>query len=566
MRREAVQRGRVPPSQHSLLASTAHHQLSAAFASISGSAAAASNAVALINRAHYSQAVGYSNNSSSYTGSFMAGLGSVEQQTTNSSNFASSLTANHHPSSAAIAAAALNNHQYLSSFVSLLLRADPYPTTASDQTPPSLPLPSESVAHLNPMITANSMSNPLSINNNLSPKLSPLSAKNDGSPTAKFINHNNHHNTQHQVSSMEISTNVACNSPSSIETQAILNVSSNGSTTSDSSCSPVASPRQHANRSIERTIERAADRTPIKVDSNQPSPARRESGSSSPVSKKVKEANGGNKANQADSSGICNESSSPSSTQNHPGNFLQTSSSIEAHSPLSHSPVHCSSPKVPPNSCSAAAASSECLTNSANSAVCTSTFGAGQEDTAMANLTLSMSIDSICELAARLLFSAVEWAKALPFFAKLNTSDQVSLLRCTWAELFVLNAAQCGLPLHCGALLAMVSASDQSATASTTTSAANLVNSTERSLNSSNSSSSSSNSTSSTTNGELANPTASPSSAERMVQYMDIIRVFQEQIDKLRSMHVDQVEFSCLKAIVLFSNGKFCLEFWNPEM
>ena len=168
----------------------------------------------------------------------------------------------------------------------------------------------------------------------------------------------------------------------------------------------------------------------------------------------------------------------------------------------------------------------------------------------MANLTLSMSIDSICELAARLLFSAIEWAKALPFFSKLNTSDQVSLLRCTWAELFVLNAAQCGLPLHCGALLAMVSASDQST--------AGLVNSSERSLNSSNSSSSSSNSTSST-NGELPNqPAATPSSAERMVQYMDIIRVFQEQIDKLRTItpRVDEVEFSCLKAIVLFSNGK----------
>ena len=539
MRREAVQRGRVPPSQHSLLASTAHHQLSAAFASISGSAAAASNAVALINRAHYSQAVGYSNNSSSYTGSFMAGLGAVEQQASNSSGLASSLSANHHPNSAAIAAAALNNHQYLSSFVSLLLRSDPYPTanTASDQT---LPLTSESVAHLNPMLTTNSL-NPISINNNLSPKVSPLSAKNDSSQTAKFINH--HHNNQ--ISSMEISTNIACNSPSSIETQAILNVSSNGSTSSESSCSPVTSPRTVRNS------------TPIKVD--QTSPTRR-SGSSSPVSKKAKEANG-NKTNQADSSGICNESSSPSSTQNG-GAFPQTSPTVEANSPLNHSPVHCASPKVPPNSCNVASA--ECITNSANSvsnsasnsatnsainsAICTST--SGQQDSTMANLTLSMSIDSICELAARLLFSAIEWAKALPFFAKLNTSDQVSLLRCTWAELFVLNAAQCGLPLHCGALLAMVSASDQST--------AGLVNSSERSLNSSNSSSSSSNSTSST-NGELPNqPAATPSSAERMVQYMDIIRVFQEQIDKLRTItpRVDEVEFSCLKAIVLFSNGK----------
>ena len=543
MRREAVQRGRVPPSQHSLLASTAHHQLSAAFASISGSAAAASNAVALINRAHYSQAVGYSNNSSSYTGSFMTGLGAVEQQAGNSSNLASSLSANHHPNSAAIAAAALNNHQYLSSFVSLLLRADPYPTAASDQTP-SLPLASESLGH--PMITTNTL-NPLSLSNNLSPKVNQLSAKNDGSSPAKFINHSNHNN-HNQISSVEISTNVACNSPSSFETQAILNVSSNGSMTSESSCSPVASPRQPIVRNS----------TPIKVD--QTSPARR-SAASSPVSKKAKEANSGNKTNQADSSGISNESSSPSSTQGG-GNFPPTSSAVEAASPLNHSPVH--SPKVPPNSCSVAA-TSDCspVTNSASSAICTSTSGASSQlqNTTMANLTLSMSIDSICELAARLLFSAIEWAKALPFFAKLNTSDQVSLLRCTWAELFVLNAAQCGLPLHCGALLAMVSASDQSA--------ADLVNSSERSLNSSNSSSSSSNSTTSSnqSTGELtSHPATSPSSAERMVQYMDIIRVFQEQIDKLRAMLLDEVEFSCLKAIVLFSNGKFFRSLKHPIM
>lgn len=36
-----------------------------------------------------------------------------------------------------------------------------------------------------------------------------------------------------------------------------------------------------------------------------------------------------------------------------------------------------------------------------------------------------MGIDNICELAARLLFSAVEWARNIPFFPDLQVTDQV---------------------------------------------------------------------------------------------------------------------------------------------
>ncbi|XP_046679641.1 COUP transcription factor 2 isoform X3 [Homalodisca vitripennis] len=59
-----------------------------------------------------------------------------------------------------------------------------------------------------------------------------------------------------------------------------------------------------------------------------------------------------------------------------------------------------------------------------------------------------MGIDNICELAARLLFSAVEWARNIPFFPDLQVTDQVALLRLVWSELFVLNASQCSMPLH----------------------------------------------------------------------------------------------------------------------
>ncbi|XP_071846125.1 nuclear receptor subfamily 2 group F member 1-B-like isoform X2 [Apostichopus japonicus] len=117
-----------------------------------------------------------------------------------------------------------------------------------------------------------------------------------------------------------------------------------------------------------------------------------------------------------------------------------------------------------------------------------------------------MGIDNICELAARLLFSAVEWARNIPFFPDLQVTDQVALLRMCWSELFVLNASQCSMPLHVAPLLA------------------------------------------------ASGLHASPMSAERVVAFMDHIRIFQEQVEKLKALHVDSAEYTCLKAIVLFTS------------
>lgn len=44
-----------------------------------------------------------------------------------------------------------------------------------------------------------------------------------------------------------------------------------------------------------------------------------------------------------------------------------------------------------------------------------------------------MGIENICELAARLLFSAVEWAKNIPFFPDLQLMDQVSAWGVEWS-------------------------------------------------------------------------------------------------------------------------------------
>ena len=120
-----------------------------------------------------------------------------------------------------------------------------------------------------------------------------------------------------------------------------------------------------------------------------------------------------------------------------------------------------------------------------------------------------MGVDNICELASRLLFSAVGWAKNIPFFPELQLTDQVALLRLVWSELFVLNASQCAMPLHVAPLLA------------------------------------------------AAGLHTSPMAADRVVAFMDNIRIFQEQVEKLKALHVDSAEYSCLKAIVLFTSGKF---------
>ncbi|XP_035656474.1 nuclear receptor subfamily 2 group F member 6-like isoform X1 [Oncorhynchus keta] len=116
-----------------------------------------------------------------------------------------------------------------------------------------------------------------------------------------------------------------------------------------------------------------------------------------------------------------------------------------------------------------------------------------------------MGIDNICELAARLLFSTIEWARNIPYFPELPVSEQVALLRLSWSELFILNAAQSALPLHMAPLLA------------------------------------------------AAGFHSSPMSAERVVSFMDQVRVFQNQVEKLSRLQVDSAEYSCLKAIVLFS-------------
>jgi hypothetical protein len=117
-------------------------------------------------------------------------------------------------------------------------------------------------------------------------------------------------------------------------------------------------------------------------------------------------------------------------------------------------------------------------------------------------------MDNACELAASLLFGAVEWARNIPFFRELTLNDQCVLLQITWNELFLLNASQCNMPIQATQLLIL--------------------------------------------NGIHTNTIDS----DKVQTYLDQTRKFQEQVEKFKLMHLDHAEYSCLKAIILFTPGR----------
>ena len=106
------------------------------------------------------------------------------------------------------------------------------------------------------------------------------------------------------------------------------------------------------------------------------------------------------------------------------------------------------------------------------------------------------------ELAMSLLITAVEWTRNIPFFQEFMLSDQSGLLRSCWSELFVLNVAQ-----QCTSVTYLTS--PYSALSSGTDS-----------------------------------------------EYNENLRVFEEQVAKLKSLQLDATELCCLKAIILFNPGK----------
>lgn len=110
-------------------------------------------------------------------------------------------------------------------------------------------------------------------------------------------------------------------------------------------------------------------------------------------------------------------------------------------------------------------------------------------------------------MAAMLLLGAVNWVRNLAFFTDLALTDQLVLLRSAWCELFVLSAAQSSMPLYVAPLLA---AAGFRATAMLT---------------------------------------------DSLVDFVDNVRIFQDQVEKLKGLRADIAEYSCLRTIVIFSPG-----------
>lgn len=121
--------------------------------------------------------------------------------------------------------------------------------------------------------------------------------------------------------------------------------------------------------------------------------------------------------------------------------------------------------------------------------------------------------EHLYEMAARLLFNAVDWARNVPFFSALATSDQVALLRNCWSELFILSTAQ-----HCSTFQF------------NPRSLANFGNG-----------------DSSMGNGKRSPDEASATSNQ------DNLKMFEDLIEKFKTLQTDAAEFSCLKALVLFN-------------
>ena len=129
--------------------------------------------------------------------------------------------------------------------------------------------------------------------------------------------------------------------------------------------------------------------------------------------------------------------------------------------------------------------------------------------------------EHLYEMAARLLFNAVDWARNVPFFSALASTDQVALLRNCWSELYILSTAQ-----HCSTFqfnprsLAQVGIN--------------------------------SNGNGDTGTNGMVNGKRSPDESSNN---QDSLKMFEDLIEKFKTLQTDAAEFSCLKALVLFNPG-----------
>ncbi|XP_014223803.1 orphan steroid hormone receptor 2 isoform X1 [Trichogramma pretiosum] len=67
-----------------------------------------------------------------------------------------------------------------------------------------------------------------------------------------------------------------------------------------------------------------------------------------------------------------------------------------------------------------------------------------------------LTIHYVCESASRLLFLCVHWARGIPAFQSLPSEIQISLVKSSWSQLFILGLAQCSYILSLPSILTWI--------------------------------------------------------------------------------------------------------------
>lgn len=129
----------------------------------------------------------------------------------------------------------------------------------------------------------------------------------------------------------------------------------------------------------------------------------------------------------------------------------------------------------------------------------------------------SLSMEYVYEIATRLLFLTVDWARSIQAFRSLENTDQLVLLQSTWSDLFMLGVAQCSSSFPLSPLLTLAAVHMER-----------------------------------TDGGEDRKSPVSPKEPSMLEKIMSI----KDLLFSLEKLELDSVEYAFLKAIVLFNAGK----------
>lgn len=130
----------------------------------------------------------------------------------------------------------------------------------------------------------------------------------------------------------------------------------------------------------------------------------------------------------------------------------------------------------------------------------------------------SLSMEYVYEIATRLLFLTVDWARSIQAFRSLENTDQLVLLQSTWSDLFMLGVAQCSSSFPLSPLLTLAAVQMERSESSEDHKSPVLPK--------------------------------EPSMLERIMSVKDLLF-------SLEKLELDSVEYALLKAIVLFNSGMY---------